>query len=331
MGRMNAAPDLAFISTGGNSMRDDATPKRALFDERRINGTVDHMARVARKGTMIVAGHGNGPQVGELLQRYIDHGEDPRSLAWLTYISQDKIGRALRRRFREVTGGTMAINYTRVGVDKENLGEPVKGIGNYEYGRERFDAEGIKPIQDPARPDYWRRGVVSPKPERIHPVDLDEIVRLIDSRLHTIACGGGGIPWELPEGAGHREPGQILDLDAVVDKDAAMARLIIELLAKDIAGDVYFTVTDVPGYFPSKDELVKYRAGQDAELIRKLSVAQVEEIVASTSNDGGMMPKISAAASAKKANPDMKVYITDIDGMQRVFAGDESAATEIVA
>jgi carbamate kinase len=69
----------------------------------------------------------------------------------------------------------------------------------------------------------WRRVVPSPRPRRI--IELPAIRALLEDGFVVIAVGGGGIP------VVEDETGDLVGVEAVIDKDLASALLAIELRA----------------------------------------------------------------------------------------------------
>ena len=74
--------------------------------------------------------------------------------------------------------------------------------------------------------------VPSPRPVRI--IEVDQVRRLTEAGVLVIAAGGGGIPVAWRDG-------QLVGLDAVVDKDRCAAELAVELEA-----DLLVLITSVP-------------------------------------------------------------------------------------
>ena len=112
---------------------------------------------------------------------------------------------------------------TQTLVDKEDpaFRNPTKPIGPFltKEKAERYSREeGWRVIEDAGR--GYRRVVPSPKPKRI--VELDVIKEMLQKGLVVIAVGGGGIPVI-------EEKGELVGVEAVIDKDLASSLLATEL------------------------------------------------------------------------------------------------------
>ena len=202
-------------------------------------GTYDDHARNARticaslitlveRGYNLVVTHGNGPQVGELLQRSELTRDTLPALPLdvlvaqtegsLGYLLQRSLLNELRRRSIERFVVTMI---TQVLVDARDpaFSRPSKPVGPFfsqaEAERAR-DAFGWIIGEDAGR--GWRRRVPSPKPQRI--IQRDTIREAAAAGDIVIAAGGGGIPVTMVEDEGY------VGIEAVIDKDAASGHSI---------------------------------------------------------------------------------------------------------
>jgi carbamate kinase len=95
---------------------------------------------------------------------------------------------------------------------------------------DRLRAEGARVVNDRKR--GLRRAVPSPEPIRI--VEGPTIRRLYEAGVVVVAAGGGGIP--VREGP----DGDLVGVEAVVDKDLASA-----LLARELGAEVLLDLTSV--------------------------------------------------------------------------------------
>lgn len=220
-------------------------------------GTYDDHARNARticaslitlveRGYNLVVTHGNGPQVGELLQRSELTRDTLPALPLdmlvaqtegsLGYLLQRSLLNELRRRSIERFVVTMI---TQVLVDARDpaFTRPSKPVGPFfsqaEAERAR-DAFGWIIGEDAGR--GWRRRVPSPKPQRI--IQRDTIREAAAAGDIVIAAGGGGIPVTMVEDEGY------VGIEAVIDKD-----LTSSVLATDVDAELLVILTAVDGVY----------------------------------------------------------------------------------
>lgn len=225
------------LALGGNAILRKGERGTIEHQTAHAEAAMEPVADLAATGAHIVMTHGNGPVVGNIVER----GEAVRDRIapmplWIAVAdSQGGIGVmleiALRNRLvaRGVDRGVVTI-ITQTVVDPADpaFGRPTKPIGPY-YDAERSAAltteEGWTFRGEPGC--GWRRVVASPAPLRI--VETPCIAALAAGGDIVIAAGGGGIPvMESPDG-------MLSGIDAVVDKDAAGALLAIALRAETFA------------------------------------------------------------------------------------------------
>lgn len=228
-------------------------PGDALTQEnqmKHVRTTCRALADLIQRGFDIVISHGNGPQVGNILLRAeIAKNEVPaNALDVCVAESQGQIGymlqQALTSEFAERGMDKIAVSLiTQVVVSEDDpaFQNPSKPIGKYyseEEARQLEQEKGWKLVHDKKR-GGWRRVVPSPEPTSI--VESAPVRRLIfggeNQAEVVIACGGGGIPVV-------RKGGQLVGVEAVVDKDLAAA-----MLAKNIRERLFVIATDVEQVF----------------------------------------------------------------------------------
>jgi carbamate kinase len=192
-----------------------------------------HIAEMIAQGWRVVITHGNGPQVGFILRRseLSLHELHPVPLDAADADTQGAIGymfqKALYNEFRRRGMRQLAVTVvTQVLVDRNDpaFQNPTKPIGSWmdeETARRRAAEQGWVVREDAGR--GWRRVVPSPRPRRI--IELPAIRALLEDGFVVIAVGGGGIP------VVEDETGDLVGVEAVIDKDLASALLAIELRA----------------------------------------------------------------------------------------------------
>jgi carbamate kinase len=195
---------------------------------------------------------------------------------------------------------------TQTLVDRNDpaFAHPNKPIGAFmseDVARRLARELGWSIMQDGNR--GFRRAIASPTPLRI--VETPIISKLARDGVLVIACGGGGIPVEkTPEG-------QLVGVEAVVDKDRASA-----LLAIDMGADLLMIPTGV--------ERVAIRFGQpDQRWLDHIGVDEAERYAAEGHfGEGSMRPKVEALLSFVKHRPGGRGVITNPENIARALRGE---------
>jgi carbamate kinase len=304
---------LAVVAVGGNALiRDDQ--HMALADQYdAVCATATHVATMISAGWNVVLTHGNGPQVGFILRRSeIADGQVPTvpvqyavgdTQGAIGFMFQNALGNALVRQGIRIPTVTLV---TQTLVDRRDpaFAKPDKPIGSFmsEEVAQHLAAElGWTVMRDGDR--GWRRTIASPQPVRV--VEAPIIERLAREGVLIIACGGGGIAVEeLPDG-------QLLGVEAVIDKDRASALLAIEMKA-----DLLMIPTGVPR--------VAIRFGQPNQTwLDKITIAQAEAYAAEGHFGAGSMgPKIEALLNFVKGRPGGRGVITNAENIGRALRGE---------
>ncbi|MFC7643903.1 carbamate kinase [Streptosporangium lutulentum] len=148
--------------------------------------------------------------------------------------TQGMIGYWLVQELRNVGVGAIAlVSQTVVDAADPAFARPTKFIGpGYDHRRaaELADLHGWSVAQDGTA---WRRVVASPRPLRL--VEIDTVRALARGGTVVVCGGGGGVP--VVETA----TGELVGVDAVVDKDLTAADLALRLGASSL-----LVLTDVP-------------------------------------------------------------------------------------
>ncbi|MET1101631.1 MAG: carbamate kinase [Pyrodictiaceae archaeon] len=277
--------DILVIALGGNAFLRKG--ERGTVEEqfRNVRIAARTIVDVYEEGYRIVVTHGNGPQVGNILE-WMNALRDkipPLTMdianamtqGWLGYMLQQAIGDELERR-----GGKRRVVslVTQVLVDPtdEAFRNPTKYVGPY-YSKEeaeRLSAETGWIFKEDPRGGY-RRVVPSPKPLSI--VEIDAIKSLLSDDYIVIAVGGGGIPV-------CRDGASLRGVEAVIDKDLASAVLAIELKASKLV-----ILTDVEGVY------INY-GKPNQKLLRRIRLPGLRKYYEEGQfPPGSMGPKVEAA------------------------------------
>ncbi|HTC25139.1 MAG TPA: carbamate kinase, partial [Gemmatimonadales bacterium] len=175
------------------------------------------------------------------------------------------------------------------------LNRPTKPIGHAlpDDLAEQLRESGVAVGRDGA--GKWRRLAASPVPLGI--VELPLIRRLIAEGVIVVAAGGGGPPVYDHPLLGYE------GVEAVVDKDRVAA-----ILAQQLEAEVLMILTDV-------DSVYADWGTPTARPLRRITLADVKALVASGGvNEGGMRPKVEAAAGFVEASGARAVIARLTDG-----------------
>jgi carbamate kinase len=267
------------IALGGNALLRRSDPMTTEVQRRNVAIAAQAIAPLAAEHSIVVV-HGNGPQVGLLsLQADAYHGAEPYPLDVLDAGTQGMIGYLIQQELRSLLPPEhqVATLLTMIMVDPDDpaFASPTKFVGPV-YAKQ--DADALAAEKGWAfRPDgtAWRRVVPSPEPQRI--LEIQPISWLLERGAVVICAGGGGIPTVLPASG----PGQLIGVEAVIDKDLAG-----ELLAEDVRADLFLMATDVDGVY------LDWGTPQQ----RRLGEVTPEELTGHQFAAGSMGPKVEAAA-----------------------------------
>lgn len=281
------------------------------------SATCESLAGLVEKGYNLVIGHGNGPQVGNVLLQHEagrkEFGLQAMPMEFCVAETQGSIGFMIERSMhnilheRKIDRNVVTL-LTEVVVDRNDprFKNPTKPVGPY-YTKEEADAfmakDGSVFLEDP-KGRGWRKVVPSPAPLKINNVEI--VKKLAANGNIVIAAGGGGIPV-------YEESGMLHGVEAVIDKDLASA-----LMAVEIGADEFYILTDVPKVY------LNFRKPDEVALDR-VTVAEAEEYIAAGHfSEGSMLPKVRAALSFVK-NGGRECIITEASEL-----GNPACGTKIV-
>ena len=280
---------LAVVAFGGNALLKSGQKGTIEEQEQNVYETCESLTSLIERDYNLVIGHGNGPQVGNILLRNSAgaklYGTPDMPIDVAGAYSQGFIGYMIEQQFRNVLekkGHERDIMtlITQVLVDKNDpaFKNPTKPIGPYYTDEE---VEKLKQTtKDTFAPDPkgngWRKVVASPRPYRIG--NKKSIERLAREGAIIITVGGGGIP------VFYVEPKKLQGIDAVIDKDLASS-----LLATQINADEFYILTDVPNV------CLKFNTPEQVTL-GTITVSEAREYLEQGEfTEGSMAPKIRAA------------------------------------
>lgn len=279
---------LAVIAFGGNALlRGD---QKGTIDEQEANvyETCQHLLPLLKNDYDIVLGHGNGPQVGNVLLQH-EGGEKmfgipSQPIDFCVAETQGSIGYMMEQQLRNVLEENnmerdILTLVTQVIVNKNDpaFQNPTKPVGPY-YTKEdadRLAANNKSTYAEDPRGRGWRKVVASPKPVRIN--NIKSIEKLARDGQIIITVGGGGIP------VFYVKENKLQGIDAVIDKDLASS-----LLATQIHADMFIILTDVPKVY------INYRK-ENEQALNRISLTEAKKLYSEGHfAAGSMAPKVMA-------------------------------------
>lgn len=295
---------IAVVAFGGNALLPE--DQAGTYEEQQANSDVAcrPLLELVRSGYEVIAVHGNGPQVGNILIQMEKAADEIPVLP--LYVcgacTQGTIGFMLASSLRRICSSAgmvkeVMVMMTSSLVDPADKAfqNPTKPIGPF-YCKERADQlaqeKGWTMVEDSGR--GYRRVVPSPIPQSI--LESNCIKELVNKGVLLIACGGGGIPVIQSDG-------QIMGIDAVVDKDLASS-----ILAQEVGAHLYIILTRVPQ--------VAINFGQpDMKALEMIDVDEAKRYLAEGHfKPGSMGPKITAAINFIEAGGE-EVLITSPENL----------------
>jgi carbamate kinase len=285
-----AVPGTIVIALGGNALQPPGERVTIHDQFRHTRESLAAVVELAREGWQIALVHGNGPQVGDALDRneLARDRVEPLPLGvlvsgtagWIGYMVQQSLQNALER--AQVPRLVLtAITQTEIAQTATEL-EPVKPIGHVLRDDEvdRYRASGAPVGRDGG--GRWRR--LAPSPIPIDVVEWAAIRQLVAEGKIVVAAGGGGSPV-------YRHPTLGWEgVEAVVDKDRVAA-----ILGRRLGADTLLILTDV-------DAVYAGWGTPEQRPLRRLSMAEAEDLLSGEGlGSGSMRPKVEAAVNFVRA------------------------------
>ncbi|MCY3833951.1 MAG: carbamate kinase [Chloroflexi bacterium] len=304
---------LVVVAIGGNSLIPD--PANPHIDEQweAVRETCRHIADMTAAGWQVIITHGNGPQVGYILNRAEiakrEAGIHDVPLDLVVADTQGSIGymlqQALDNKLRNVgKNQTVVTIITQMRVDPNDQAfqNPDKPVGGFMSREEAFEARagGWQVMEDAGR--GWRRVVASPKPIQVN--EINAIQALVLSGYVIIVCGGGGVP------VVRNEIGRLRGIAAVIDKDHASS-----LLAQTLRADLLLISTGV------EKVCLDFNTPRQRELDVITLLEARRHLEQGHFARGSMYPKVEAAIDFVH-NGGPQAIITNPENLTRALRGE---------
>lgn len=310
------------LALGGNALQ----VGNAISPQNQMDAclhTAKSVVSLVEKNYKVAIVHGNGPQVGEVvLTSEIAHKIDPKhpimpfdvcsafTQGYIGYQLQNAIKYELKK--RKIERDVIAL-ITQVEVSKTDpaFQNPTKPVGAFysQIEAERLRKESGYTMKEDAGRGY-RRVIASPKPLNI--IEFNSIKNLFEQNTIPICCGGGGIP------VAREDDGHLQGMEAVIDKDAAAAKLA-ELMNADML-IILTAVEKVAIHFNKPHQ----------ENLSVLTVADAKKHIQNGQfAPGSMLPKIEAALSFLSHKPNSEVIITSLEKAALALEGKTGTIVKI--
>ena len=279
---------LVVVALGGNALL--RSNQKGTYKEQidNVADTCEALMSFIKNGDNLIIGHGNGPQVGNVMLQHEAGAKtfDVQAMPMDFCVSetQGSIGYMIETGFRKVLSKhgykhNIVTLVTRVLVDGNDpmFKNPTKPVGPYydkEEAEEYAAVTGAIFKEDP-KGRGWRKVVASPKPLEINNIELVELLARQGNIVVTV--GGGGIPVV-------EKDGYYVGVEAVIDKDLASS-----LAAVQVKADEFYILTDVPQAY------INFRK-ENEKALGKITVAEAKKYLEEGQfTEGSMAPKMRAA------------------------------------
>ena len=290
---------LAVVAFGGNALLRSGQKGTYLEQLQNVENTCESLCALLKRNYNIVIGHGNGPQVGNVMLQHEAGklvGVQAMPMDYCVAETQGSIAYLIEMGLRNVMARNdiqrdVVTLVTQVAVNKLDpmFQNPTKPVGPY-YTKENLkevevdewtesdglmvSPSGVHYKADP-KGNGWRKVVASPKPTRINNIKV--VKHLATAGNIVVTVGGGGIPVV-------EESDYVRGVEAVIDKDLASA-----LCAVEIGADEFYILTDVPKVY------INFRK-EDEQALDTITVAQAKRYLEEGQfAEGSMAPKVRAA------------------------------------
>ncbi len=281
---------LAVVALGGNALQRDNQIGTIEEQEKNTFRTLENLVFLLQDGYELVITHGNGPQVGDLLQRNdageLVYGIPQMPLDVCVAGTQGEIGYMIERILRNVLhkhnikkNVISIISQVVVDHKRKSFKNLVKRVGrsySADMAQKLQKEKGWIFKEENKSEGGLRRVVASPEPVEI--LNSAIIQDLVSKGNIVLAAGGGGIPVYIDT------RGNFRPVEAVIDKDMASS-----LLAVKIGADEFYILTDVPyvylNYKKPDQQIAEFINRDDARKYIKMGMF----------GEGSMAPKMEAA------------------------------------
>ena len=276
-----------MVAFGGNALL--RSGQKGTYEEQiaNVEQTCESLCNLIKRGYNIVIGHGNGPQVGNVMLQHEAgkkmNGIPAMPMDFCVAETQGSIAYMIEMALRNVFAKNdiyrdVVTIVTQVAVNALDpmFQNPTKPVGPYytkEEAERLHEQTGAIYREDP-KGNGWRKVVASPKPKRINNIKI--IKHLVKGGNVVVTVGGGGIPVV-------EESDYVRGVEAVIDKDLASALCAIQIEAEE-----FYILTDVPKVY------INFRQPNE-QALDVITVDEAKKYLAEGQfTEGSMAPKVRA-------------------------------------
>lgn len=227
------------IALGGNALGENPSEQKEL-----VKIPAAKIVSLIKDGHQVVVGHGNGPQVGMIVNSFSNESVVAKngfnmpfpeaggmSQGYIGYHMQNAICSELKKQGLDKKQVQYILTQTLVDIKDPAFSNPTKPVGP--FYKDEASAKAANPgssvMEDAGR--GYRKVVASPKP--IGFLGIDAIRQTVENGTTVIVGGGGGIP-TIETNDGYN------GVDGVIDKDFTLA-----LMAAEVKADKLIILTGV--------------------------------------------------------------------------------------
>ncbi|WP_027120792.1 carbamate kinase [Mycoplasmopsis lipofaciens] len=296
------------IALGGNALGNNPEEQKKL-----VKVPAERVAELVKEGHKVLVGHGNGPQVGMIFNAFADAKKVNEKTPLIPFaeaggMSQGYIGYHMltaisnELKAKNIDKDTLYfLTQTIVDANDKAFKNPTKPVGPF-YASEE-EAHKANPnstiVEDAGR--GYRKVVPSPLP--IDFLGMKTIKNTFDNDAVVIVGGGGGIPTVI-------ENDQYKGVDGVIDKDFALSKL-----ASKVEANMFIVLTAVDYVY------VNYGKPNQKKL-ENVSIKELEQYIEEGQfAPGSMLPKVQAAISFVKENPENVAIIASLEKVADAVKG----------
>lgn len=226
------------LALGGNALLERGQALTAQNQLMNIKKAAASIAKIAKNNELVIV-HGNGPQVGLLMEQNAAYNEvspetTPYPMDVLGAQTCGMVGYMLQKELLnedKYLGVVSLLTQTVVNESDDAFQNPTKFVGpiySEEKAKEIMSESEMIFKQDG---EYYRRVVASPSPLNI--IELYQIEALLKQKSVVIAGGGGGVP------VAYQDNDQLVGVECVIDKDSTAC-----LMSKLLQADMFIILTD---------------------------------------------------------------------------------------
>lgn len=304
------------IALGGNALGNNPTEQKEL-----VKIAAKKIAELVKPGNKIIVGHGNGPQVGMIVNTFaatINKNNFSLPFPEAGGMSQGYIGYHLLTGIKNelILSKKSSVNpvyfLTQTIVDKNDpsFNNPTKPVGPfYPTLQEAQDANPNSTIKEDSGRGF-RKVVASPLPLGF--LGFEAMEKAVNENNVVIVGGGGGIPTII------ENDGTLVGVDGVIDKDFTLSKF-----ASMVKADKFIILTAV--------DRVCINFGQpNQKELETITVSEAKKLIQEKQfGEGSMLPKVQAAIDFVSKNNNGQAIIANLNKLKEAIDGTSGTVIKL--